>query len=70
MVCFHNCCLYLTDLGKCSLHYVWYKIANMPVGWSLESPITMPPAPKPFWLEGPWVWLTVNTLKAKTKQKR
>ncbi len=46
-------CILLT-LGNVLLHYVWYKIANMPVGWSLESPITMPPAPKPFWSKGPW----------------
>jgi len=46
-------CILLT-LGTVLLHHVWYKIANMPVGLSLESPITISPAPKPFWSKGPW----------------
>ena len=44
----------LLGLGNVLLHYAWYKIANMPVSWMLDSPICMPPAPKPFWSEGPW----------------
>jgi len=44
----------LLGLGNVLLHYAWYKIANMPVSWMLDSPICMPPAPKPFWSKGPW----------------
>jgi len=44
----------LISLGNILLHYVWYRIANMRVVWSIEPEIYERPAPKPFWSKGPW----------------
>lgn len=43
----------LISLGNILLHYAWYRIANMRVGWSIEPEIYERPAPKPFWSKGP-----------------